>query len=114
MEHHRGFGHSARRALVRLGTDNGKEATVYPVAISEAENCKKLWQLDLNLATLEFTHQPFFSQEHVLVQRFQEHYEQCQTKQGNNTEKSCFPARQDSCCHCHQCALTWDWLVYMV
>eukprot|EP00063_Salmo_salar_P034840 XP_014009675.1 PREDICTED: coiled-coil and C2 domain-containing protein 2A-like isoform X2 [Salmo salar] len=49
--------------------------------VSNAEGSAGLWQLDLNLARLNFTHHPLFSTEHVLAQRLYELYEHYETRE---------------------------------
>ncbi|XP_041722650.1 protein CC2D2B [Coregonus clupeaformis] len=49
--------------------------------VSNAEASAGLWQLDLNLARLNFTHHPLFCTEHVLAQRLYELYERYETRE---------------------------------
>ncbi|XP_036838395.1 coiled-coil and C2 domain-containing protein 2A isoform X2 [Oncorhynchus mykiss] len=49
--------------------------------VSNADGSAGLWQLDLNLARLHFTHHPLFSTEHVLAQRLYELYEHYETRE---------------------------------
>ncbi|CAB1312498.1 unnamed protein product, partial [Coregonus sp. 'balchen'] len=77
---------------VSLSGHSVHEETAKCRICSIAEGSAGLWQLDLNLARLIFTHHPLFSTEHVLAQRLYELYEHYETNEmkvtGSETENT--------------------------
>ncbi|XP_046885017.1 coiled-coil and C2 domain-containing protein 2A-like [Hypomesus transpacificus] len=58
------------------------------VSTISPEGCKGMWQLDINLFELVFTHHPLFSTEHVFAQRLLDLYEHYQAREIMDTATS--------------------------
>ncbi|XP_074089363.1 protein CC2D2B isoform X2 [Macrotis lagotis] len=81
------------RKFIAVETLNPGLKTIYKKAIkSDVESCsrskiegqREMYQLDLNISTLQFSHHPLFNQEQVLCSRLLQLYECFQNRQQQN------------------------------
>ncbi|XP_056657779.1 protein CC2D2B isoform X3 [Monodelphis domestica] len=81
------------RKLITIETLNSGLKTIYKKAIkSDVESCsrskiegqREMYQLDLNISVLQFSHHPLFNQEQVLCSRLLQLYECFQNRQQQN------------------------------